>query len=584
MKDEKEILSEFFDTLYGEQEGYVYVAAKSASSVAMDWRQEWFTWPKERERLTKRILDQCGRADIYYGPSLYRTKNAVKDSILGSFFFWVDFDGNAPQPDLVHPKPTFIVQSSLDGHQHWYWKSEVFVTDISQLERVNRNLAYQFEGDNSGWDCTQVLRPPSTRNHKRGTGVSLTAWEGPVFQHHSHEFAEIAPEPVVIEEITEIPKASDVLAKYTLDGPTSVLFNKGANVGKRSMGLQALAHLLCQSGFSNEETLSLLIDADNRWGKFGNRKDQLKQLLAILSVARDKHPLDDSENPIQGALQRLQVFGFESLLTQENIQLEWVWDGFLVKEGFMLLTGAPKVGKTQFSLDFGISSVLGQQFLDRACTPGLKLAFLSLEMSAPELKLFMQQQSSSLTKEELALLEEKFLMIPVGEPYYLSEKKEQDDLEEMINDLHLDGIIIDSLGACVKGELTSEKEAKSVMDWNDRVRRRHNCFTWFIHHHRKASGDNKKPNKLDDIYGSYIFSARVTTALTLWNSGSTNSINLIPNAVRLAPTPPVTQVFRGTDLRFTTKKSGITIVKKGKEVESVHEEVSDEEFTAGFEY
>jgi hypothetical protein len=40
---------------------------------------------------------------------------------------------------------------------------------------------------------------------------------------------------------------------------------------------------------------------------------------------------------------------------------------------------------------------------------------------------------------------------------------------------------------------------------------------WFgLHHHRKATGDNKKPDKLDDVYGSRWVTAGVGSVLCLW--------------------------------------------------------------------
>lgn len=571
--DESEKLGEFFDLIFGSQEGYVYLALKPASKVQVSWRQEFIKWPLERERLVRRVLDQSGRHDVYYSPSLFKTKNATKESAIGANVFWVDFDGNAPQPHLVDPRPTVRVKSSVDGHEHWYWKTDAFISDISVIERVNRNLAYSNKADLSGWDVNQVLRPPFTQNHKRERRTTLAELNDSIYNSEDFGGLNEAPEPQPEPLSNEIPDLHDVIAKYKFEASTWVLFKKGAK--DRSDGLMALDYSLAEMNMKNVEIISLLLDADSRWGKFQERTDRIKILNRIVSIARNKFPYNEA---IESS--RLRAVGFNSLLQAKDIELSWVWEGFLQEAGYLLLTGAPKIGKTQFSLDFGARAVLGQPFLERPCRKELKLGFLSLEMRDSELKLFLQNQAKGLSPEQLKELEERFIMIPVGEPYYLSREQERNDLEEFINENKFDGLIIDSLGSTVEGELTSERDAKAIMDWNDKVRGRHNCFTWFIHHHRKATGDNKKPNGLSDIYGSYIFTARVTTALTLWGTGSTNSINLIPNAVRLAETPKSFPIYRDGNLRFTTNKVGVTIVKKGKEVKEV-EVQSDEEFTSG---
>lgn len=576
---ETELLEKFFETIWGTTEGFIYLAFKSASTVQVSWRQEFFKWPTEKERVINKVLDQNGRADVYFGPSIFKLKNSTKDSFYSSRVLWVDFDGNAPPVVEAFPAPTIKIQSSIDGHEHWYWKLDKSIEDSQVLETLNRNLAYSLGADLSGWDCNQVLRPPLTYNHKRKARTTFKEFSHSILSINSFNFKGEAPKPVEEPAIVDLPPVVEVIDRYKFPAKVWILFKQGVKEGSRSEGLMALGYGFAEIGMSNEEILSCLLDADNRWGKFRTRTDQLRMLTKIVAVARVKYPLNgESLNQ-----KRLQVMGFKTLLLSPSIELKWVWEGFLQEHGYLLLTGAPKVGKTQFSLDFGARAVLGENFLDRPCRKDLKIGFLSLEMGAEEVKLFLQNQASGLTEEQLQELEERFLMIPVGEPLYLSREREQDELEEMVHEYQLDGLIIDSLGSTVEGELTSEKDAKAVMDWNDRVRRRHSCFTWYIHHHRKATGDNKKPSKLADIYGSYLFTARVTTALTLWNSNS-NSITLIPNAVRLAETPEPFQVYRDNNLRFTTKKSGITIIKKGKEVEQL--DVPDNEaFKVGkFEY
>jgi len=103
----------------------------------------------------------------------------VKENVLGSWSFWVDFDGNAPKDwsELDVPHPTLIVQSSIEGHEHCYWRLSEFLTDIDVLEDRNRALSYMMHADTSGWDADQILRPIRTTNQKRGMPVIVKEWE-----------------------------------------------------------------------------------------------------------------------------------------------------------------------------------------------------------------------------------------------------------------------------------------------------------------------------------------------------------------------------------------------------------------------
>jgi len=75
---------------------------------------------------------------------------------------YVDGDG-ATVPDHL-PAPTAVVRSS-PGREQFYWRlSRPVSPEIG--EELNRRLAYAMRADLSGWDLTQLLRPPGTPNHK----------------------------------------------------------------------------------------------------------------------------------------------------------------------------------------------------------------------------------------------------------------------------------------------------------------------------------------------------------------------------------------------------------------------------------
>jgi hypothetical protein len=110
--------------------------------------------------------------------------------------------------------------------------------------------------------------------------------------------------------------------------------------------------------------------------------------------------------------------------------------------------------------------------------------------------------------------------------------------------------VVDSLGSATDEEVSDEK-FKKFFHWNDQLRARTGAFTWYIHHHRKASGDNKKPNKLSDVYGSQYITSYATTVLCLWEGSVVDSTQLIPLKVRLAKKPPAFNMHKDGNLHFT---------------------------------
>lgn len=180
-------LSRFFDYIWGrppiEVPAYVYTPVKGALFVTdsnpVGWRKFMWRWPDQKKAVLRHVLQMNAQgADVYYSPALYSQSRPTKDNVLGSQYLWADFDGNAPAewPAAGVPEPTLIIQSSLPGHEHCYWRLSEFLFDIEQLEERNRAIAYVLKADTSGWDADQVLRPPGTTNYKRGVQTEVKVW------------------------------------------------------------------------------------------------------------------------------------------------------------------------------------------------------------------------------------------------------------------------------------------------------------------------------------------------------------------------------------------------------------------------
>lgn len=569
-------LVEFFQTIFGDIDGYVYIAFKNPKLQQANWRQEFIKWPEDQSKLVAKVIANTSKAEVYYGPALYREPTtATKPNILGTQYYWAEFDGTVPDELGNVPEPTVRIQSSSDKHQHWYWRADEFVGDISSIERINRSITYALGADISGWDATQVLRPPGTRNHKRNATVQLLGFSES--RYSTGDFSGL-PEPTVLvdEPLPDnIPDVNEVIFKYKFKSKVQTLFAKGPKDGDRSDGLMTLGYYLAEMQMKNEEIFCLLLNADTRWGKFAGRNDQVQKLQSIVTIARAKYPKVVEEISVE----RFKTYGLVDLMSTE-VELTWVWEWLLQEAGYMLLTGPSGIGKTQFSLSFAQHLVLGQPYLGRTVTEGKRVGFLSLEMGLVDLKYFLGHQTKGIPAEKMSQFQEFLRILPLGESLYLSKGSEQDAIEDWIHEEKLDGLIIDSLGSATEGELDAV-EAKAIMDWVDRVRQRHNCFVWIIHHHRKATGDNKKPNKLSDIYGSQYITARATTVLTLWETAVKDAISVLPLKLRLSKKPDPFYIKRDQHLHFSLSQNQVAI-KKAVEKDAIAsgDTISNSEFGA----
>lgn len=555
MTDNKSVsLGEFFDTIFRENTGYLYVATKDPKNDN-SFSQKFFEWPTEKNLALAFISKESSKVEVYYAPALFKSASSLKKEVSGANVVWCEFDGNVPDSLNGIPEPSIKVISSSDSHQHWYWTLSEFIYPID-LEKINKRLTYSLGADVSGWDANQILRPIGTINHKRAKAVRLHELNENVYTASSFETLPEAPTGVEVPVPTSIPDVNQVIATNKLPQRIWDLFTTGKPEGHRSEALMDLAYSVAELGLTNEEVFALLLNADNRWGKYSKRSDQLKRLGEIVSRARAKYPLIGTTDPDNLLATSYNLTEF----METEVNIEWVWEGMLQQGGLMLLSGAPGLGKTQLSLQAGYTLALGGTLFGRNVNPVGRVGVFSLEMGHSDLKAFMQLQMNYYTDEEVSTLGKKLQVFPLGESLYLDNPEVAKQFEAIVREHELDGVVIDSLGSCVSGSLSDDTHMRAFMSWCDSFRARTGKFMWFIHHNRKANSDNKKPKKLDDIFGSQYITGRATSVVTLYGDPTVNKnkLEFIPLKIRMGALPNAMNIYRTEYLLFTDKNVGLT--------------------------
>ena len=534
-------MREFFQFLYGDQDGYVYSPTKDSNGK---WEKHFFHYPDQLNELIKHNIVRSSTDDVYIGPALYAIATGRKEDIKGTYVFWTEFDGTVPPVEALGdlPAPSWRVRSSEDGHEHFYWRLDYFEVDIEAIERANRGLTYQLGGDTSAWDANQVLRAVSTYNHKRGKPVltlsKSDAKVGPGL------FASIPVPATVVGDVDveNIPDVLDVIATYKFDKEMFAFFRKtDIPVGSRSAAMMRLGFYCAEMNLTDAEAYSLLFNADERWGKFKGRQDRKRRLLDIINKARLKFPAIESSET------KFPVFAYSDFLAAD-IRVEWFIEGLLQRNGFLLLVGPPGTGKTQLSLQFAIHLALGRSFLGYTAGNPCRVMFFSMEMGHADLKYFVEQMDVELTDEDRITLQQNLIFIPTGTGVMLDNASQQREVESLVAKYKPDGVFFDSLGLASTDDLSNESTVKTIMDWNARFRVNFDCFTWYIHHNRKAQGTNKKPNKLEDVYGSLYITSNASTVLGLWPVA--DQIEITGLKIRLAPAIAPFNIMRTKGLSF----------------------------------
>lgn len=535
-------LGRFFDMMYGAAQGYAYTATKDPNSAS--FHQYFYKWPQERDSLVAHCLAYTETEEVYYSPGLFRKPEATKEAFYGTYWVWCEFDGNAPTELSGVPAPSLKVQSSEPGNQHWYWRLDHFESDRSVVEGISSRIAYYAQADLGIWNANRVLRPPGTKHHESGLSVRILSQQ--ILPLGIEAFGGLPSVPVSLaseSDIGEVPAPLVVLMKYKFsDEDTGFFTTKQIEKGKRSSALTKFAHICIERGMSNAEALSLLLNLDERWGKFKGRKDQKNRLLGIINHVRTLHPVDPV---VQETAYGFKVYSYEEFINSE-VELEWVIPNLVHANGSVLVSGKPGIGKSQLSLRFAEKIAKGEKFLKWQASPK-RILFVSMEMPFEELNFIMK----AMKFEQNDLLRENLLISTPGRSVRLADSKKQDELNKVIEEFQPEGVVFDSLGKSINDDMSSDKTILQTFDYIDGVLRgQYGLFTWFIHHNRKAQVGNPKPNKLDDLYGNQYIGASITTGLGMWRDKPSDPIELSCLKLRMAPEFPSFKIGRTRDIDF----------------------------------
>lgn len=536
-------LSGFLHMLFGGiEEGYIY--APSLNRETEQFSQA-FVKVTSLARLESYIREQSASGvEIYLSPAVWSEPKLNKETFKTSKVLWTEFDGHLPKFDVT---PSVVIQSSFPEHQHVYWLMDEPIDDAFVLEQANRAIAHTLGADQSAFDCTQILRPPETFNYKRDKPVVMVSSGLDI--HNLGDFASYkAPDRLAEDAIHlgHVPDVMDVIYEYPLGVEFKNVFTAKPEEGQRSTYLMRIAYMAAEAGCTNEEIYSLIRNFDDKVGKYKDREDRHRRLLDIIERARFKYPISTGPDPDDGAVDILDIISFGN----QTLEVNWLLPGLLQEQGSMLLVGPPGVGKTQVALNFGYGLATGTPLLGYEMETPRRILFVSAEMGPLDLKVFTDQMTARFSPEQQALLSENFLVYPTGEAMYLNTKEEQDKLRRIIDVYKIDGFIFDSLGSATNKALTDEESTKALLDFNDTLRKDMGVFSWFIHHNRKATENNKEPSGLADVYGSQYITARATSVLSLWPVKA-NVLKVRELKVRLAASKEDWYIKRSEGLKFT---------------------------------
>lgn len=565
--DPSTILGSFFEFQFGtDKKGQVHLATIQGG---VEFAEAMMDWPRQKNDIVQLILAKTAEGkDVYYAPSLFVEKKdtitfnkrgqtaGTKENILSSQLAWVDFDGEAPDnwealaKEKGIPEPSLIVESSVQGRQHAYWRLDDWYP-LEQIEDRNRAIALAVGADRSGWDATQLLRPPFTLNYGYLTGgrgmkpwfkgkpvesrISATPNQervaGTAFNNLTSGEREIVNKLTSIES-TDIPTIEEVLA---FGNWSKALFDQfgmnkeeasASSHDKRSGALQKLMYDAAESGMSDAQMFAIIDYADKRWEKYVNRMpgNRHKILLDTIAKARAKVGYASENdlvfsgfypdaNETTEASTKL-VYNFQEVV-EADIQIEWLLESAIPTQGLGVITGQPGVGKTQLAIQMAASFALGKEILGWQNRVGeQKVLFMSLEMELMALKLLMTNMAP-MYEPVMRKLAKNLDFYAVNTWLSLDKAPAVAFFENLLREYKPDVVVVDSLSRVVSGTLSDETTAKELMHQLNKLRRTYQCSFIFVHHDKKRGRDQNGPAILSDMLGFQTISANFDWAISL---------------------------------------------------------------------
>lgn len=530
-------LSNFLQNIWGTG-GKVFLAWKSDSN-SFDVPAAK-NWPEDKEKILEFFLTASAKGkDVYFSPAIYKDTsiNKEKSNVLKSKVVWVDFDGNAAEgtallADAKLPQPTYRLQSSKTGHEHWYWALDSY-KPVEVFELINKKLAYALKADRACWDAGRVLRPPFTTNNKKGESRPVDIIEFNKIKYTPEQFSELpSVNSSIIDktiELGEIPSIGMVLGKYQWDDRhLDIFYNPPMEKGKgRSDSLVRLAYFCAEAGMPDEAIYAVISDVDSRIKKFVGRADRDRRLAEIIGKARVKYPFGGStmfstDEDIQ------QVFTINELLRSE-FNIEWLVEDLLIKRTINFLSAESGIGKSRLSLQMAEALASGSTFLQWPVPQKIKTMYLSLEMDAFMMKHFAESLSNKTEYDEEVA--ENFLIVPVGNAINLASEAGIRYIKALHEQYKPEVMIIDALGSLTFEKL-EELEAKGINNVLKALISEFETTFIIIHHNVKGERNSKTPPVLQDIYGSQYVVTDAAMVWTMWRPDPTDDSHVELHTVK----------------------------------------------------
>lgn len=306
----------FFRSAVGRATGWFCVTTLTRGA-AKRMEEHWYHMPDQFDYMVDDVNANivAGPHDVYFCPHTFKSQRRTADNVQECPTVWADLD--ECRPDSIDPSPTVAWETS-PGRFQALWGLDDVTLPPSTVEDISKRLAYAYadEGaDRSGWDLSQLLRVPMTKNYKY-----IDTDVGPVdiallgSAHAWYRIEEFAGLPVVTSKSnTTFPYPESIpsepgrkIMESFMSRLPGAAFEAHDNIptGDWSATLFKLTMYCFEAGMSREQVLKVALDAKcNKFIRDGLGSEYVWADVCRAFAQHDKHlHQHDVVSPIEDKL------------------------------------------------------------------------------------------------------------------------------------------------------------------------------------------------------------------------------------------------------------------------------------------
>lgn len=449
----------------------------STKSKSGKWKDHFFKWPisyrELRDFFGKYSTDDY---NLYFCPHGFSKPERKKPFATGTRFLWADLDEK--EPEKCDPVPQIAWLSSPKRYAA-LWKLNKFHKDKDKIEGINRAMTYASDADHGGWDFTQVLRIPGTRNHKYEKSP-----EGKLLWKKDNQYGldSFPDEEEVVSNHGDPVEILSQVRKKIKRATLALLTARQATQGKRSEVIWKLENELHEQGVTRDQSFILI--KHSVWNKFAGRRDEDGQLKRELAKVHGKHerPSIAGAKPKKGEREADADYLTGLVRMQDVIaeDVDWLWYPYIPLGKLTLLEGDPGLGKSWLTMALSSFVSRGQSLPEQTVMKSGTVLIMSAEDGlADTLKPRLELLSAN-NKNIFAL----------PDPVRFDEEGVE-DIEDYVEQIRPSLMIVDPLVAYMGGDVDLHKanETREVMARMSRLCEKYHMAGLAVRHLTKGGRD-----------------------------------------------------------------------------------------------